>query len=245
MPELTDTLENNHTFFYANMQQVGNALLDTHRSLRKGFPEVVLAEGKEISDIINLLNALTQSTTAIATRVNNEKVAQLTSAFPAGIWHEKARVFIANPQENICHHYATKIAIVTAGNSDIFVAEEAACLLEVAGYPLEKIYDVGIAALHRLLVHLDHLNECDTVIVVAGMDGALPAVIAGLMIQPVIAVPSSIGYGVAKNGMTALNTMLSSCAPGIAVVNIDNGYGAAMMAHAICLRIHQGKKNAQ
>jgi NCAIR mutase (PurE)-related protein len=245
MPEVIDKPTYQPDIFFTSMQQVGDAILDTHRQNRKGFPEVIFAEGKNIVDIINLLQVLTQSGLAIATRVTNEQANILQKEFSDGVWHARARVFIANPQHKSVQAYNTDIAIVTAGMSDVTIAEEAVHLLGYAGYPIHTIYDVGIAALHRLFVHIETLRACDVVIVFAGMDGALPAVIAGLIPQPVIAVPTSIGYGVAQHGMTALNTMLSSCAPGLAVVNIDNGYGAAMMAHAICQRIHKGKKNAK
>lgn len=229
--------------FFASMQQVGNAILDTHRQHRKGFPEVIFAKDKDVVDIVNLLQASIKSGIAIASRVTAQQAKILQREFVDGIWHAKARIFIANPQNKPTQLYSTKIAIVTAGLSDARIAEESILLLGYGGYPIHTVFDVGIAALHRLLVHLDTLRICDVVLVFAGMDGALPAVIAGLISQPVIAVPTSVGYGVAQNGMAALNTMLSSCAPGIAVVNIDNGYGAAMMAHAICQRIHKGKKN--
>lgn len=246
MSDVLDEQQLRNEFFVANMQQIGSAILDINRTMRKGFPEVILAERKNIHDVINLLHAqILNDELAIASRVHPEHARSLQAEFSQGIWYEKARIFIANKQVNSAKLYTTKVAVISAGLSDMTVAEEAAVLLECANYPIHKIYDVGISALHRLLAYSNVIKECEVVIVVAGMDGALPAVIAGLVPQPIIAVPTSIGYGVAQNGMAALNTMLSSCAPGLAVVNIDNGYGAAMMAHAICTRIHKGKKNAK
>ena len=223
--------------------KIGDAILDTDRTARKGFPEVILADGKKTEEVISLLQGLARDDLSIASRVSFDMVDKLYNAFDKGIYHEKSRIFVANPAVNQQQKYSTKIAVVCAGLSDLAVAEEAACLLDYAGYPIEKIYDVGVAAIQRLFAHLDKLKQCDVIIVAAGMDGALPSVIAGLMPQPVVALPTGVGYGVAEGGSAALNTMLSSCAPGIAVVNIGNGYGAAMMAHAICLRIHQGKRN--
>lgn len=236
---------NSSEIFYATMQKVGLAILDTHRKVRKGFPEVILAEGKNILDIINILHEQSKLEIAIATRVSPLQAEHLQRNFSDGIYHEKARVFIANPNSIDTHLFTTKIAVVTAGLSDLGPALEAIVILECAGYTVQIICDVGVAALQRLLAHLDILKECDVIIAIAGMDGALPSVIAGLLPQPVIAVPTSTGYGASQNGITAMHAMLSSCAPGLAVVNIDNGYGAAMMAHAICMRIHYGEKNAQ
>lgn len=245
MIDVKDKCHDHQAPFFALMQQVGTGMLDIDRTNRKGFPEVILAEGKEIADIIQLLHAMSKMGIAIASRVNKTQAKQLKVAFTDGLWKQKARVFIANPKAQAQYFFDTKIAVVTAGLSDASVAEEAACILHYASYPVETVYDIGISALQRLLAHLGVLKACDVIIVAAGMDGALPAVIAGLVAQPVIALPTSIGYGVAQHGMAALNTMLASCAPGMAVVNIDNGYGAAMMAHAICMRIHKGKKHAQ
>jgi pyridinium-3,5-biscarboxylic acid mononucleotide synthase len=231
----------------AKMAVVGEARLDIERMKRKGFPEVVLAQGKQTDDIIRILKRLSkEKTPALATRVSAGQAEILSAAFPAeGLWCPEARVFYANKTATPRYAYPTSIGILTAGLSDRPVAEEAAQILSAANYPLVKICDVGVAGLHRLLSEIRRVENCDAVIVVAGMDGALPSVAAGLLEQPVIAVPTSVGYGVSENGAAALHTMLSSCSPGLAVVNIDNGYGAAMMAHAICMRIHKGVRAAE
>ena len=229
----------------ARVKTVGDAVVDIDRIHRKGFPEVVFAQGKRTADIIRILKCLARkSIPALASRVNEVQANALKKAFyPKGEWFPEARVFIANRKTAVPRaSYPTRIGILTAGLSDRPVAEEAAQILLSTNYPLARIYDVGVAGLHRLFMRIEDVKKCEALIVVAGMDGALPSVVAGLVDQPVIAVPTSVGYGVSQNGMTALHAMLMSCAPGLTVVNIDNGYGAAMMAHAICRRIHKGKR---
>ena len=223
---------------------VGEARLDVERVRRKGFPEVVLAEGKRVEDLVPLLRRLSEEgEPALASRVTERQAEVLRKEFGTeGVWFAEARVFLANRAATPEHPYPTPMGILTAGLSDRPVAEEAAQIPSSTNYPLVRIYDVGVAGLHRLLAQREAIEKCEVMIVVAGMDGALPAVVAGLFQQPVIAVPTSVGYGVCQNGLTALHTMLASCAPGLAVVNIDNGYGAAMMAHAICLRVHRGQR---
>ena len=231
-----------HIQLMAKMLVTDGAIVDIDRNRRKGFAEVVFAQGKKVQDIVCILECLIDSgSVALATRVSDVQAKILIEKFPSdGTWFPDARVFIANKSAIPAEPYPTNIGILTAGLTDRVAAEEAAQLLAAAHYPIEKVFDVGVAGLHRLLVSLERIKKCDVVIVAAGMEGALPTVVAGLVEQPVIALPTSVGYGISQNGTTALHSMLASCSPGIAVVNIDNGYGAAMMAHAICSRIHKG-----
>lgn len=240
---LNTTMET-HLQLMSKMLVVDNAILDIDRCKRKGFVEVVFAQGKKVEDIIRIFESLIHmGSLALATRVNEEQGKILLERFSQdGAWFPDAKIFIANKSTIPADPYPTTIGILTAGLTDRFAAEEAAELLTAAHYPIEKIIDVGVAGLHRLLMNLERIKKCDVVVVAAGMEGALPTVVAGLIEQPVIALPTSVGYGISQNGVTALNSMLASCSPGIAVVNIDNGYGAAMMAHAICTRIHKGKR---
>lgn len=224
---------------------VNDAVLDIDRINRKGFPEVVLAEGKKISDIIPIMHKFIQEDSlAIASRVSENQALTLEKEFNKnGRWNKKGRVFVANKHLIPRFPYKTSIGIISAGLCDQPTAEEICELLYCANYPLVKLFDVGIAGIHRLILQLKKIEQCDVLIVIAGMEGALPPVVAGLVEQPVIAVPTSVGYGVSEKGKAALYTMLASCSPGISVVNIDNGYGAAMMAHSICMRIHKGGKD--
>lgn len=226
------------------MARVGDAVLDTDRLKRKGFPEVVFAQGKKIRDIVQILHRLTEEDgVALASRVDEQQAEVLKKEFSnTGEWYPEAGIFLANRSSVPALPYPTSIGILTAGLSDRSVAEEAFQILSSANYPTVKLYDVGVAGLQRLLSQIKKIEQCDVIIVAAGMEGALPTVVAGLLEQPVVAVPTSIGYGISQNGITALHTMLASCSPGMSVVNIDNGYGAAMMAHAICMRIHKGER---
>ena len=225
----------------AGTKTVGAALLDTNRANRKGFPEVVLAQGKTREQVCNLLESLAKEPfPALASRVDSDLADRCLEHFPQGIYFEDARLFWANPHAEQ-YDRSSHLAVICAGMADLPVAEEAAVLLEIAGYDVTRVYDVGVAGLQRLLTRLQDLQEAEVLLTVAGMDGALPSVVAGLMEQAVIAVPTSTGYGAALDGLAPLLTMLNTCAPGIATVNIDNGYGAAMMAHAICRRIEKGK----
>ncbi len=226
----------------AGTAEVGAALLDTGRAKRKGFPEVVLAQGKTPEQVCNLLEQLgKEEFPALASRVEETLVDRCLSHFPEGVYFEDARLFWANAQLAVAERPG-RIAVLSAGMADLCVAEECAVLLDIAGYDVARVYDVGVAGLQRLLLRIRELCYVDVIVVVAGMDGALPSVVAGVMEQPVIAVPTSTGYGAALEGIAPLLTMLNTCAPGVAVVNIDNGYGAAMMAHAICRRIQGDKR---
>lgn len=237
-----DISAESHVQLMAKMLAADDALIDIDRAKRKGFVEVIFAQGKKARDIIRIFEcSIDAGTLAVATRVSDEQAEILLERFSSGgSWFPDARVFIANKSAIPAEPYPTTIGILTAGLTDRGAAEEAAQLLVAAHYPIERVFDVGVAGLHRLLVSLERIKKCDVVIVAAGMEGALPTVVAGLIEQPVIALPTSVGYGISQNGTTALHSMLASCSPGIAVVNIDNGYGAAMMAHAICNRIHKG-----
>jgi NCAIR mutase (PurE)-related protein len=217
---------------------LGYARVDHHRSLRQGVPEVVLAEGKTTEHLVGVVRELVREHRGVlVTRLAAEAAAALTAAVDGVEYIEIARVarYLPEPPERVGE---TPVVVVSAGTSDIPVAEEAIATLEVCGVPFERLYDVGVAGIHRLLGSLDGLYRAPAVIVVAGMEGALPSVIGGLVACPVVAVPTSVGYGVSLGGLTALFGMLSSCAAGISVVNIDNGFGAAMAV----VRMMQGAR---
>jgi len=209
--------------------EAGDVLADTHRVIRQGFPEAVFAEGKTITQITDALTALVAAHgSAIATRVSAEIATILLQRFPTGSYDAVSRLYRIGSMDR--GFTGAPIAVICAGTSDVPIAEEAAQTLEFAGVKVTRITDVGVAGLHRLLAKLDVLRASSLIIAVAGMDGALPSVIGGLVAQPVIAVPTSIGYGSSLNGLAALLTMLNSCASGLTVVNIDNGFGAAVAA---------------
>ncbi len=228
------------------------AHVDTHRHLRTGFPEVVLGEGKTPAQIAAILNVLREGrqggqesqrarqgegrgddeprgAPVFATRVFAEAAPAVLAAVPGARYLPVPRVIVVGetPAPDLGRGV---IAVVSAGTSDVPVAEEAALTAELAGNRVERIYDVGVAGLHRLVAHREAIAAAEIVIVVAGMEGALPSVVAGLYARPVIAVPTSVGYGASFGGIAALLGMLNSCAAGVAVVNIDNGFGAGRMA---------------
>jgi NCAIR mutase (PurE)-related protein len=208
------------------------ARVDTHREIRKGFPEVILGMGKtpaQIAAIAERLAARGQS--VLVTRATAESHAAVRACLPDATYHERARA-ITFRQGDIRPGVGT-VLIACAGTSDLPVAEEAAVTAELMGNTIDRLYDVGVAGIHRLLHEHARLDSARVVIVVAGMEGALPSVVGGLVQVPVIAVPTSVGYGASFGGIAALLGMLNSCANGIAVVNIDNGFGAACMASAI------------
>ncbi|MFX3616579.1 MAG: nickel pincer cofactor biosynthesis protein LarB [Sporolactobacillus sp.] len=221
-------------------EDLGYAKVDHHRSLRNGFPEVIYCEGKTTDQIKGIFQVLMRhENNILATRASSEDFAAVRQIAPNAVYHEQARCIVVNPVQKATDpsHY---IAVVTAGTSDIPVAEEAAITAETFGNSVERIYDVGVAGLHRLLAQLDRLRKADVVIVVAGMEGALASVVGGLVEHPVLAVPTSVGYGANLHGIAALLTMLNSCASGISVVNIDNGFGAAYSASLIIKEIMNG-----
>ena len=204
------------------------AKLDLHRELRSGLAEAVFGEGKTHADLLAIARRLHAAhRRALVTRLAPAAAAELRRELPEAVYHERARLLTwGAPHEAL----GARVAVVAAGTSDLPVAEEAAVCAAWFGLEVERVYDVGIAGLHRLLAALPALRSSDLVLAVAGMDGALPTVIAGLVAAPVVAVPTSVGYGSSFEGLAALLTMLNACAPGVAVVNIDNGYGAAVVA---------------
>lgn len=207
------------------------AKVDLHRSLRGGAPEAVFCQGKTAEQIVAILSRLAaHHDNILATRVGLEIYDALKTSGLKLAHHPEARIVVVNPKpvEGV-----GLIAVVSAGTSDIPVAEEAAVTAETLGNRVERVYDCGVAGLHRLLDHHHVLQEANVIIAVAGMEGALPSVIGGLVDRPVIAVPTSVGYGASFGGIAALLAMLNSCAPGVSVVNIDNGYGAAAQANQI------------
>lgn len=212
-------------------QDLGFARLDHHRSLRQGLPEAVLCTGKKLSQVQRLLELVAgRGEVALATRVPEEWAASLQSRLPEGVWHPEAALFVLGTRHAPKSRSRSRIAVVSAGTADQRVAEEAAVTAEVYGFRVERLYDVGVAGIHRLLAATESLRRARVIVVVAGMDGALPSVVGGLVASPVIAVPTSVGYGSHLGGIAPLLTMLNSCAPGVLVVNIDNGYGAAVAA---------------
>jgi NCAIR mutase (PurE)-related protein len=209
--------------------EAGQVLADTHRMIRQGFPEAVYAEGKTATQTTDALTALVAAHgCALATRVSNEVAALLLQRFPTGSYDGVSRLYRIEQMNR--SFQSSPVVVVCAGTSDLPVAEEAAQTLEFAGACVNRIMDVGVAGLHRLLARLDDLRTASIVIAVAGMEGALPSVLGGLVASPVIAVPTSVGYGANLHGISALLSMLNSCASGLTVVNIDNGFGAAVAA---------------
>ncbi|MDH5107015.1 nickel pincer cofactor biosynthesis protein LarB [Lentilactobacillus diolivorans] len=211
---------------------LGFANVDLDRQRRNGFPEVIYGAGKTATQIVGIVQALSQQTLPIlTTRLSAEKFAALQPALPMAVYHATAQCMTVGEQPT--PKTPGYIAVVTAGTSDQPVAEEAAVTAETFGNRVERVYDVGVAGIHRLFAKLDVIRGARVVIVIAGMEGALASVVGGLVDKPVIAVPTSVGYGTSFQGMTALLTMLNSCASGITVVNIDNGFGAAYSASMI------------
>jgi NCAIR mutase (PurE)-related protein len=213
-------------------EDLGFARLDHHRALRKGYPEVVFCEGKRVEHVVEIMQKLEQKhSRVLATRASNEVYEAVAARLPAAKYFSDARII----QLGVNGHQPTEtsVLIVCAGTADVGVAEEAAVTAAALGSRVERLYDVGVAGVHRLLAARERLNSANVVVVVAGMDGALPTLVGGLVSSPVIAVPTSVGYGTGLGGTAALMTMLNACAPGIAVVNIDNGFGAGYMAHLI------------
>lgn len=215
--------------------ELGYAHVDLHRSLRTGHPEVVYGAGKEPAQIIGILERLhAAGQEGLVTRVSAEKAEAVAAALPGLRWNPVARTLhLAADPPPAPPPVVGPIAVICAGTSDLPVAEEAAVVAEVMGNPVLRLQDVGVAGIHRLLGQLDTLRRANVLIVVAGMEGALPSVVAGLVERPVIAVPTSVGYGASMGGLAAMFTMLNSCSAGISVVNIDNGFGAAMVASRI------------
>ncbi|MGQ9604076.1 MAG: nickel pincer cofactor biosynthesis protein LarB [bacterium] len=214
--------------FYENLQF---ASLDVTRSIRTGVDEALLCEGKSIDQIKKVALAMYRRTgRLLATRVSEEAYQAIKEVVPCAIYHERGRLVTFGKSKRKTRK---RIAVVSAGAADMDVAEEAAITAEYLGNPVDRVYDVGVAGIHRLLGRIDILTTANVIIVVAGMEGALPSVVAGLVGGPVIAVPTGVGYGICRGGIPALLSMLSSCVPGVLVVNIDNGFGAGVSASLI------------
>jgi NCAIR mutase (PurE)-related protein len=213
-------------------EDLGFARVDHHRAVRQGFPEVVLGLGKTPAQIAAIAAEIVgRGSTLLVTRATEEAYAAVRAKLSEAVYYAEARV-IALRQGDVAPGNG-RIMVVSAGTSDLPVAEEAACTAELMGNQVERIYDVGVAGIHRILSERERLADARVIVVVAGMEGALPSVVSGLVSVPVIAVPTSIGYGASFGGIAALLGMLNSCASGVSVVNIDNGFGAANIASLI------------
>lgn len=218
-------------------EQTPYATIDHHRALRCGHPEVIFCQGKTVEQVTQIATRLAANgVQVLATRASAEQMAALQSLFPNALAPERARAILINPKPEPDHN-AAHVAVVCAGTSDLPVTEEALLTLRSMGAPTHRICDVGVSGLHRLLHHVKTLQECCAVVVVAGMEGALPSVVGGLVPCPVFAVPTSIGYGAHMNGLAPLLTMLNSCASNICVVNIDNGFGGGYCAGLVWQQI--------
>ena len=214
---------------------LGFATLDTHRALRQGFPEVVFGQTKTTAHCVKLVEALSaRGQSALVTRVQPEKGQALVEAFPRGRWHEVARLFELPAKKR--PRGGGHVVAVCAGTSDLPVLEEAAVTAEAFGARVDRVVDVGVAGLHRLLKRRALLQSADCVVAVAGMEGALASVVGGLVSAPVVAVPTSIGYGANLAGLTTLLSMMTACTPNVSVVNIDNGFGAGFYAALVARR---------
>jgi NCAIR mutase (PurE)-related protein len=214
-------------------QDLGCAQVDHHRELRQGMPEVIFGEGKTTEQIVHIMGAMAdRGGNCLVTRLSAEKARQLITSFPAAAWHSDARCLTLE-QRPVAQRGRGQILVLSAGTSDIPVAAEALVTARFLGNEVEHIYDVGVAGIHRLLARREQLAAASVIIVIAGMEGALPSVVGGLVAKPVIAVPTSVGYGASFGGIAALLGMLNSCAAGVTVVNIDNGFGAASAASLI------------
>jgi pyridinium-3,5-biscarboxylic acid mononucleotide synthase len=213
-------------------EDLGFANVDHHRTLRQGFPEVIFGAGKTADHVAKIVQSMLAGRhNILVTRANLDQYKRVIEVEPSAEFHEAARAIIIRPDQTI--RGKGTVMVVSAGTSDIPVAEEAVVTLKIMGNNFEALYDVGVSGLHRLLDRRDRLASARVIIVVAGMEGALPSVVGGLVSVPVIAVPTSIGYGASFGGVTALLSMLNSCASNVTVVNIDNGFGAAMVASLI------------
>ncbi len=213
-------------------EDLGFARLDSHRTLRKGFPEVIFCPGKTTEQVVRIVERIrAREGRVLAARASPEVAEAVQRAFPDTAYHAPARMVIVG--EGVPRSGRGNVLVVSAGTADIPVADEAAVTAETLGSPVERLYDVGVAGIHRLFDNREQLFAANVLVVVAGMEGALASVVAGLVDRPVIAVPTSVGYGASFGGLAALLSMLNSCSPGVAVVNIDNGFGAGYMAHLI------------
>jgi NCAIR mutase (PurE)-related protein len=214
-------------------EDLGFAKVDTHRAVRKGFPEAVYCPGKTDAQVVAIVERLAaNSSTVLATRASQETFSAVRSSVTSKpvAYHEMARMIVVG---DLPKRRVGRVLVLTAGTADLPVAEEAALTAEAMGARCERLADVGVAGVHRVLEHRHMLERAKVIVVVAGMEGALPSVVSGLVECPVIAVPTSVGYGASFDGLAALLAMLNACSPGVAVVNIDNGYGAGYLAATI------------
>ena len=219
-------------------QDLGFAKIDTHRELRRDYPEVIFCPGKTPEQIVHIAERMRENgSTVMAARASKEVYQAIKNTLPEVRYFEKAKIAVLGERKEKVS--SQTILVVSGGTADIPVAEEAAVTAEIMNNKVDRLYDVGVAGIHRLFDNKDKLFSANVLVVVAGMEGALPSVVGGLVSKPVIAVPTSVGYGASFKGVSALLTMLNSCAPGIAVVNIDNGFGAGYMASLIN---HMGKE---
>ena len=226
-----DTLTALKTFYY---EDIGDAKVDHHRTVRNGMPEVIYGPGKTPEQTAAIAISLWEKGSGVVvTRASREQYNAVKKVIPEAVFHHTPRLIVSSVPNRLTEEPLGTAAVLTAGTADISVAEEAAVILEFFGVEVNRIYDVGVAGLHRLLDKMEEISSCRVVIVVAGMDGALPSVVAGMVKAPVIAVPTSVGYGANFSGLAPLLTMLNSCSAGVGVVNIDNGFGAAALAYAI------------
>ena len=218
---------------YLSYEPVGGfANVDHHRALRTGFPEVIWGPGKTPEQIAKIMESMRdRASVVMATRIEAEVFAWVKEMVPDVVYYPTARICALGKPSSPTREGT--IGLLSAGTADLPVAEEAAITAELCGFQVQRLWDVGVAGIHRLLNNVQVLSQADVLIVVAGMEGALPSVVAGLVDCPIIAVPTSVGYGASFNGLSALLTMLNSCAAGIAVVNIDNGFGAGILAGQI------------
>jgi NCAIR mutase (PurE)-related protein len=214
-------------------QSLGFATVDSHRQLRQGFPEVIFGQGKTPDQVARIFGTLaTHGSNVLCTRADAAQAEAVRALLP-GVQHDLLSRTISLEQRPFVDQGRGPVAVVSAGTSDLPVAREAAVTARLMGNRVEEIYDVGVAGLHRLLAHREQLRDATVVVVVAGMEGALPSVVGGLVPRPIIAVPTSVGYGASFHGLAALLGMLNSCAAGVTVVNIDNGFGGGYAAALI------------
>jgi NCAIR mutase (PurE)-related protein len=230
-----------HAFQAAPVADLGFAQVDTHRALRKNFPEVIFGAGKTPEQVVKIAGKLLDhGQQVLVTRITDDHAKALRKKFKLAVHHKLARC--ATIEQKSLPKRSGFIAVVCAGTSDLPVAEEAAVTAEIMGNRVERIHDIGVAGLHRMLARMEQIQSANVIVAVAGMEGALPSVLAGLVAKPVIAVPTSIGYGASFGGIAALLAMLNSCGSGVTVVNIDNGFGggyAASQINALATDLHR------
>ena len=211
-------------------EALGFAHVDHHRALRKGFPEVIFCQGKTVDQVVEIGRRIVVHGSLLATRASDEQAAAVVEAIPGAKHQAVGRTVTFEHPEFVKPKTRGRILVLSAGTSDLPVAEEAATTATIMGNEVERVFDVGVAGIHRLLAYRENMSDASVLIVVAGMEGALPSVVGGMVNSPVIAVPTSVGYGASFGGLAALLGMLNSCSAGVTVVNIDNGFGAGYSA---------------